>query len=147
MQTVLENNPVGVAANTQKYIDGRNHCPCGCTKQQLNDYGYCCHLVGFTNHGKVYEVLRYNARGQGVVGGQVVNELDEVKRNVERVLPKDKLVNPVKKIVTKQGIEYANEWVSSRVYRDCPEEQAKKWRIANLPPIDEDVAAMDEDEV
>lgn len=37
-----------------------NLCPCGCDEKDLNEHGYCKHLVGFTVEGKVIELREAN---------------------------------------------------------------------------------------
>lgn len=69
-----------------------NFCPFGCKDEQLDDNGYCVHLVGFTTDGKVMEPMGMDAQGKRKVFGSKSQE----------VLPDDKLVR-----IT----------VSSRVYR------------------------------
>lgn len=44
-----------------------NACPCGCTEQQLNEHGYCRHLIGWSNDGKFYEP-RMRVRRTGLDG-------------------------------------------------------------------------------
>jgi hypothetical protein len=35
----------------------KNYCPYGCPTEDLDEYGYCVHLQGFTNDGKIVEPL------------------------------------------------------------------------------------------
>lgn len=72
-----------------------NACPFGCTAENLDGFGYCHHLVGFTNDGKTFEPIKLNEHKQRFVHGA---EPEQVKRG-------DRLVQ-----IT----------VSSRVYRDVP---------------------------
>ncbi len=46
-----------------------NFCPHGCTLEDLDDHGYCRHLVGFTNDGKTMEPYVENAMGKKVTLG------------------------------------------------------------------------------
>ncbi len=47
-----------------------NFCPYGCEAHELNDNGYCHHLVGFTNGGKFYEPRVINDTGREQVDGK-----------------------------------------------------------------------------
>lgn len=76
-----------------------NACPFGCQTEDLDDLGYCDHLVGFTTDGKTYEPMFTDDRGRKkVMGGQP-----------RKVQPGDKLVQ-----IT----------VSSRVYREKADKKA-----------------------
>lgn len=50
-------------------ISGKvNACPFGCSFQQLDDHGYCRHLVGFSNDKKTFEpMIRDPQTGRRVV--------------------------------------------------------------------------------
>lgn len=119
------------AANATKYVDGRNHCPMGCAEGHLDGHGYCCHLKGFTNRGQKMECVSYNTRGMPCVG---------LTREI--VLKSDKLVNPLKQITDESGVHMVPEWVSSRVYRKCSDEEAKAWRNLRVAPVDEDTLTL-----
>lgn len=69
-----------------------NVCPFGCTADDIDEHGYCCHLVGFTNDGRTMEPMKLNEQGKRFVHGA----------KKEPVLASDQLVQ-----IT----------VSSRVYR------------------------------
>lgn len=107
------------SANTSQYIDPENYCPFGCEKHQLDAYGYCPHLVGFTGQKKKMECVVYDAKGQPKVRGD----------KIEPVLSTDKLVNPEYVQRDQAGTHMAQKWVSYRVYRDCDEETAEEWRL------------------
>jgi len=50
-----------------------NFCPHGCPDDDLDENGYCRHLVGFTNEprlGGTYEPMVVNDKGRRVVMGQ-----------------------------------------------------------------------------
>ena len=75
-------------------VDGSkvNMCPFGCEDEELDDFGYCGHLVGFTNDGKLMEPQVVNEFGRRQV---VVATRREGKKDVpvlEPVLKTDKLV-------------------------------------------------------
>lgn len=76
-------------------------CPYGCTPEDLDENGYCRHLVGFSSDDKTMEPMVMDERGRRVVVGS--------KR--EPLRKTDKLV-----LIT----------VSSRVYRDVDEEARKE---------------------
>ncbi len=90
-----------------------NACPFGCKIENLDDNGYCHHLVGFTNDGKIYEPM-IDEKVKDPFGGKdrftgrrkVIAEIDG-KDNRQPVLPTDTLVQ-----IT----------VSQRVYREKPAE-------------------------
>lgn len=46
-----------------------NFCPFGCASADLTEGGYCRHLVGFSNDGKIMEVLKRDRMGQYFVDG------------------------------------------------------------------------------
>lgn len=76
-----------------------NVCPFGCTDPELDDNGYCRHVVGFTNDGVTYEPFEMGPHGRRQVRGD----------KPQPIMPKDKLV----RITT-----------SSRVYREVPPDEA-----------------------
>jgi hypothetical protein len=55
----------GKAASGEK----PNFCPHGCTDEELDDNGYCRHLIGFTTDGKIMEPMVTDARGRRYVDG------------------------------------------------------------------------------
>lgn len=73
-----------------------NFCPFGCEEHELDERGYCPHLVGFSNDGKTMEPFVQKGDQRVVVG-----------ERPEPVRKGDKLVR-----IT----------VSSRVYRDVDKE-------------------------
>ncbi len=75
-----------------------NACPFGCQDEELDELGYCQHLVGFTNDGKMMEPMVPDERGRRRCLGSAP----------EPVKKSDKLVR-----IT----------VSSRVYRDVEEQK------------------------
>lgn len=94
----------------------KNHCPYGC--ESVDERGYCRHLVGFTNNGKTLEPIIYIKDKDGEQTGLVVVRGGKKTQPVEKG---DKLVNPTHIQKDVQGLLHnANEWVSSRVYRDLP---------------------------
>lgn len=93
-----------------------NRCPCGCQPEDLDEYGYCHHLVGFTNDGKSFDVLEPlpDFRGNRVVNGRKRGQVDR-KRHL--------LVNPEE--LSKEGT-IRKMWVSARVYdRDAKRPETK----------------------
>jgi hypothetical protein len=107
-------------------LDGEkvNFCPFGCTSDELDEHGYCRHLIGFTNDKKNFEPMVRVKRGRRMVKvrkegtGEYVQDFEEddegyqhmvreevMKPVLEPVLPADKLVQ-----IT----------ISYRVYRDAP---------------------------
>jgi hypothetical protein len=55
-----------------------NACPFGCLDENLDEHGYCCHLVGFTNDKKLMEPMVLDWRGKRVV--QVPFHMDRGKK-------------------------------------------------------------------
>ena len=80
------------------YGEKVNFCPFGCRDEDLDDHGYCDHLVGFTTDGKMLEPMSVGPYGYKVVDG----------KHPEPVLSTDKL----ERITT-----------SYRVYRDTPKDE------------------------
>ncbi len=98
-----------------------NLCPFGCSDGHLDDYGYCFHLVGFSNDKKTYEPLVSK-------NGRRSNE----GKKKEQVKKADKLL----RITT-----------SYRVYRDVKPSKEEEARLAaiELPP--EEIEEMTEAEL
>jgi len=112
----------------------RVHCPFGCTKDDADEYGYCPHLVGFTNDGKTYEPIEQQYSRFGEVTGRFVNG-GKKGANAKKILGTDVLVNPEKIVKDREGAHVSKSWVSARVYRrnvetvqpdDEPEKTAKR---------------------
>lgn len=100
----------------------KNHCPFGC--QEVDERGYCRHLIGFTNNGRTLEPIIQIKDKEGELTGLVVVRGG---KKTQEVLKGDKLVNPVHIQKDAQGLLHnANEWVSSRVYRDVPLKEDKR---------------------
>lgn len=86
--------------------DKVNACPFGCTMEDLDDNGYCDHLVGFTNDGKTLEPMILDPK----TGKRIVRvPLKDGKPQLLPVLKGDQL-EPIS--------------VSSRVYRDTAKAKA-----------------------
>lgn len=123
-----------------------NHCPFGCQDHQLGELEYCCHLVGFTNRGKVVEKLSMTDRGKWMVGGFVTDANGVVRRNTEPVLSTDKLVNPTDIVQDRGGVQHRRKkWVSDRVYRKCTDAEAAKWRQLYATPVDPEADIVEEE--
>lgn len=96
-------------------------CPFGCVHgADLDEYGYCRHLVGFTNDKKTYEpILPVMLRGADGKGQELSGKLKVYGKASRKVPPLSddvQLVNPEKQ-QTIDGIpSIAKEWVSDRVY-------------------------------
>lgn len=94
----------------------RVHCPFGCTKDEADEYGYCPHLVGFTNDNKTYEPLEQQYNRFGEVIGRFVHG-GKKGSNAKKILGTDVLVNPEKIVKDREGAHVSKSWVSARVYR------------------------------
>ena len=58
-----------VTASSMSRDEPPNFCPYGCEAHELDDNGYCQHLIGFTNGGDFYEPRAINAHGREFVSG------------------------------------------------------------------------------
>jgi hypothetical protein len=83
-----------------------NFCPYGCQHDDLDDNGYCRHLIGFTTDGKVYEPMLL-VRGRRVVQARDVDGSD-----LRQPLVRGDRLEPIS--------------ISSRVYRDVDKVLATK---------------------
>ncbi len=105
--------------------DIKNHCPFGCQREHLDEHGYCAHLMGFTNDGKVFEVVSTNPHGRTCVLGNVTeaDESDPKRKKLVRndhrqpVLPTDTIINPESVVIADGTKHHVKAWSSSRVYR------------------------------
>lgn len=111
-----------------------NHCPYGCQHSDLDERGYCVHLVGFTNDRKIYEPIVHVKRvprenGIPVPGAEpeLTGEVQVLggKKHIQPVLSSDKLVNPEERQLDMGVYHMAKKWVSDRVYRKAPATSAK----------------------
>jgi hypothetical protein len=101
--------------------DKVNVCPFGCRDEELDEHGYCDHLVGFTNDKKVYEAMEWDE----IHGRRIVRGNKGLKRkDCPQVKGSDILV------------QISCSW---RVYR-------KNVEIKHRPVIVEPEAEEDEDE-
>jgi len=93
----------------------RNYCPLGCVAEELDEYGYCHHLVGFTADRKTLEPIAplyrtmndgtpFNTGFKTVTGSQPCQE-------------GDLFINPERPQVVHGITHMAKAWVSDRVYR------------------------------
>ena len=63
-----------------------NACPFGCDLEDLDDLGYCKHLVGFTTDKKTYEPMRRREDGRLQVYGEEKKPLQPGDKLVEITL-------------------------------------------------------------
>lgn len=98
-----------------------NHCPKGCLLSQLDELGYCKHLAGFTNDGKIMEPLvkvdrttRIKDGRHGFCAGEMVVD----GALAQPIRKGDVLVNPERQVPHEGVIVTTKAWVSARVYRD-----------------------------
>lgn len=106
-----------------------NACPFGCGVQQLDENGYCKHLVGFTNDQKSYEPM-VRKGGRRVVQcrmeptGEVHPDEGEplLAPKLERVRDTDKLVQ----ITTSYRVYRDVDGAGERIERERAEEEARK---------------------
>jgi hypothetical protein len=82
-----------------------NFCPFGCTDEELDQHGYCKHLIGFTNDKKTYEPMIWDGVRQS--------------RIVRVKMVQDKDGKPIPQLEPCQkGDKFVQVSVSSRVYRN-----------------------------
>lgn len=77
-------SPLMAAKAKQSEGQKVNFCPFGCTVEDLDDHGYCEHLVGFTTDEQTLEPLITDEKGRKRTLG--------AKEFVRPVKPSDKLV-------------------------------------------------------
>lgn len=99
-------SPLMVARSKASLGEKLNFCPFDCPEEELDENGYCRHLVGFTNDGDVMEPM-VEVRGTGP---------DPAVRRV---------VQGAKKEPVRKTDKLVRITVSSRVYRDVDQKQAK----------------------
>ena len=119
----------------------KNYCPCGCTQEDLavwaaeqtgTMFGYCRHLVGFTNDGKSFEPVtqRYHKNGDGqaepILDTIIVRRVFKGRSMIQPVLQSDVLVNPIEEQFVRGVRHLAKKWVSSRVYRPTETDNVPK---------------------
>ena len=115
-----------------------SYCPFGCKSESddLDDHGYCRHLVGFTNGDgpgakietiqkatrKDHETKEIYETGDVFVSGvnkrKKINHMDVVRED-------DKIINPEYEQRDKGLVHMAKTWVSSRVYRNVDKQNKK----------------------
>jgi hypothetical protein len=119
-----------------------NHCPFGCTGTDLDENGYCHHLVGYAVPGartmeEQVPDISYDRRGIPYLNGKY-----RIGNKNVPILPTDKRVNParIQKIPTGMGgvrEELAFLWVNDRIYR---EREKPRQELAESLPVNEELA-------
>ncbi len=105
-----------------------NHCPFGCPDENLDELGYCEHLIGFSSPADKDQVRRlepvvlrrrFNRESkEWVEDGTVMVD----GREPEAVQEGDVLVNPEFDQADDHGVWHkAKKWVSERVYSEDPD--------------------------
>ncbi len=107
----------------------RNYCPFECSMGMLDEYGYCEHLIGFTNGdgpGAVLEPIVQNPITElAMVNGRHARKSTVIPPSNEVVQKGDKLINP-EEVQLVNGVQnICKKWVSSRVYREKKTELKK----------------------
>lgn len=102
-------SPLMVAKGKASTGEKVNFCPFGCEQDDIDEHGYCRHLVGFTNDGKQMEPMIHDDQGRKVVQGA----------KKEPVLKTDKLIQ-----IT----------VSQRVYRESGTSQLLEQMTRKISP-------------
>jgi hypothetical protein len=111
-----------------------NYCPFGCATEDIDEYGYCHHLMGFTNDRLTYEQTRrlYRHNEDGIpydTGYRITNEPVECKKG-------DVFINPERPQIVNNAVHMAKAWVSDRVYRNVPKPEADPIPAAMAPNED-----------
>ncbi len=120
-----------------------NHCPFGCPDHNLDELGYCEHLLGFTSDGFVMEPLvlrrRFNRDAkEWVEDGSVMVD----GRELEEVQSGDRRVNPQFEQADDHGIKHmAHRWVSDRVYSDDPDRKPIPFKAEKKQVVRRQMAA------
>lgn len=125
------------AARREALGEVMNHCPFGCKSEQLDEFGYCDHLVGFVSPKLLHDGSFADLVGQTVEcvewlihphqqGDQSAGHRHVTRAKTDKVRADDKIVNPQVLQKDEHGHEHmAHKWHSSRVYRDIPKEKGK----------------------
>jgi hypothetical protein len=95
-----------------------NHCPFGCQDHELDgDTGYCRHLVGFTNDGKLGELLQRVERTDRM-NNKFYTWAQVTGKKLFRITKECVLVNPeiVVQSIGHRVSQRAYKWLSARVY-------------------------------
>jgi hypothetical protein len=119
-----------------------NHCPFHCKDEELDEYGYCYHLIGFSNDKKTLEPRKplirldkdrvpYDTGFQTVLGG----------KKKQAVEVGDKFVNPEFPQVDRGITSTAKRWASYRVYRDIPK-PPERVALSAANPADDEIYAL-----
>lgn len=95
-----------------------NACPFGCDFKDLDDHGYCRHLIGFSNDGKRFEpMIRDPGTGRRIVRCRQ-RPTDEVAEWDDEGVPRMmKVMEPMLDNVRKNDV-LVRISISYRVYRD-----------------------------
>ncbi len=120
-----------------------NHCPFGCKEADLDEWGYCHHLVGFAFRGA--ETMEAHAHAYAYAPNGVPYDTGRwtIGDKDAPILASDRRINParVQKIPTGMGgvrESIAYQWVNDRIYRNVA-----KPTVSGAPdslPINEEMA-------
>jgi hypothetical protein len=99
----------------------QNHCPHHCQNSDLDEYGYCEHLLGFTSDGETYEKVSPLVRKSFITKedydtGMKVTRGPKKGEKPLRVPGNAVLVNPEVEQTHNGAKMKVKAWVSSRVY-------------------------------
>lgn len=114
-------SPLMYAKSKTKSGNKVNACPFGCVDRQLDQHGYCRHLVGFTVPGETqwYYPMTMGPGGRRIVKPKTVPDEELSVEGEEPILKT--VAEPVK-----EGDRLVLITSCSRVYRDVPQTQKKK---------------------
>jgi hypothetical protein len=121
----------------------KSHCPFGCKDHQTDEYGYCFHLLGFTNDKQTFEPVKplirldkdrvpYDTGYQTVLGGKKIQKVADLNPRFEV-----RFVNPERTVVDRGIVSQVKAWVSDRVYQNIPEPPEREPLSAPNPADDE----------
>ena len=114
-----------------------SYCPFGCEPDDLDEYGHCRHLIGYTNDGKTYERTGPLMRKTFGPNPQMIDtgykQTVGVQKRGEKLpaIPEGaQLINPEFPQYDKGVMHMAKKWVSERVYVEKPETSVAKVHAA-----------------
>ncbi len=147
---MIENFDDGVAAEEESNVltaSMEHHCPFGCRGEDVDERGYCDHLIGFSNDKKIMErvvpIMRRSVDENGTMGPPEKTGHYRVlgRKHQVRPIPKgSKLVNPQVEQKVNGARFLAYRWVSWRVYHNEPE----RAKAEGVPPAPKKTVTVNE---
>ena len=121
-----------VQANSLKNAPKECHCPFHCTLADCDEYGYCRHLIGFTNAGVTIEVIKKLMRNRSP---ELINGLDGLAKVAEHLAPYQAAIDR-----SSQGLgnRNANLIMAARLLWDVPAAAARVPQTPAVPHLSEE---------